>query len=64
MTHEQVLITQGDFGVLDRYNNLANTLDRLSSLGVVPVINENDVVTGASQLDPATKGQVFTDNDM
>ncbi|EKX52215.1 hypothetical protein GUITHDRAFT_102118 [Guillardia theta CCMP2712] len=60
----QVLITQGDFGMLDRYNNLANTLDRLSSLGVVPVINENDVVTGASQLDPATKGQVFTDNDM
>jgi len=60
----QVLITQSDFGMLDRYNNLANTLDRLTSLGVVPVINENDVVTGASQLDPATKGQVFTDNDM
>lgn len=35
----QVLITQGDFSNRDRYNYLSQTLQRLTSLGVVPVIN-------------------------
>lgn len=59
----QVLITQSDFSNRDRYTYLSETLQRLSQLGVVPIINENDVVTGSSQLDPATAGQVFSDND-
>ena len=59
----QVLITQGDFANRNRYEYLSLTLQRLSQLGVVPIINENDVVTGSSQLDPATAGQVFADND-
>jgi len=60
----QVLITQGDFLMPDRYTYLTNTLSRLCSLDVVPIINENDAVTGSSQLDPTTAGRVFTDNDM
>ena len=61
--HIQVLITQGDLSNGDRYDYLSATLQRLSALGVVPIINENDVVTGSSQLDPSTAGQVFGDND-
>jgi len=30
---------------------LTDTLEKLSELGVIPIINENDVVTGCSQLD-------------
>jgi len=59
----QVLITQEDFANRERYGYLSDTLQRLSELGVVPIINENDVVTGSSQLDPSTAGQVFSDND-
>jgi glutamate 5-kinase len=59
----QVLITQGDFSDRERYDYLSATLQRLSQLRVVPIINENDVVTGSSQLDPSTAGQVFGDND-
>lgn len=59
----QVLITQNDFSDFDRYSYLSQTLQRLSELGSIPIINENDVVTGSSQLDPSTAGQVFSDND-
>jgi glutamate 5-kinase len=59
----QVLITQSDFSNRERYTYLSSTLKRLTELGVIPVINENDVVTGSSQLDPSTAGQVFADND-
>ena len=58
-----MLITQGDLSNRDRYTYLSETLQRLAKYGVVPVINENDVVTGSSQLDPSTAGQVFADND-
>jgi glutamate 5-kinase len=35
-------------------------LERLNALGVIAIINENDVVTGCSELD---KQRVFSDND-
>lgn len=56
----QVLITQGDFLSRERYSYLTDTLDRLTSLGAIPIINENDVVTGCSELDTM---RVFSDND-
>lgn len=56
----QVLITQTDFLSRERYGNLTDTLERLMSLGVVPIINENDVVTGCSELDTQ---RIFSDND-
>ena len=37
---------------------LTDTLDMLTELGTVPIINENDVVTGGSD-----GPQVFSDND-
>jgi glutamate 5-kinase len=54
----QVLITQADLLERHRYMFLTDTLDKLTQLGTIPIINENDVVTGGS------KGpQVFEDND-
>lgn len=40
----QVLVTNEDFEDRRRYINITATLNRLLSLGVVPVINENDTV--------------------
>jgi glutamate 5-kinase len=40
----QVLLTRHDFIHRQQYLNSRNTLDRLLSLGAVPVVNENDTV--------------------
>lgn len=51
----QILLTQHDFMHRQQYLNARHTLDRLLSLGVVPVVNENDTV--------ATDEINFGDND-
>lgn len=57
----QVLLTEDDFKVRRRHVHLSATLERLLELGVVPVINENDVVSTA---EVALHGPtVFGDND-
>jgi glutamate 5-kinase len=57
----QVLLTEDDFKVRRRHVHLSATLERLLELGVVPIINENDVVSTA---EIALQGhQVFGDND-
>ncbi len=53
----QTLPTIGDFSSRQSYLNLRNTLQRLLELGVVPIVNENDVVA----VDEI--GEVFGDND-
>src|SRR3546814_298046 len=55
LTAAQMLVTLGDLEHRRRYLNAAATLDRLLSLRVVPVINENDSV--------ATEEIRFGDND-
>ena len=40
----QVLLTRYDFMHRQQYLNARNTLERLLSLGVVPIVNENDTV--------------------
>ncbi|MGH2694208.1 MAG: glutamate 5-kinase [Actinomycetota bacterium] len=40
----QMLLTRYDFMHRQQYLNARNTLDRLISLGVVPVVNENDTI--------------------
>lgn len=40
----QLLLTRYDFMQRQQYLNARNTLDRLLSLGIVPVVNENDTV--------------------
>ncbi|KAA1477723.1 glutamate 5-kinase [Dentipellis sp. KUC8613] len=41
----QVLITRGDISDRTRYLNAVNTLKELLSMGVVPIVNENDTVS-------------------
>ena len=55
LTAAQMLVTLDDLEHRRRYLNAAATLDRLLTLGVVPIINENDSV--------ATEEIRFGDND-
>ena len=55
ITASQVLLTSEDIVRRSHYRNAQRTLDRLLSLGVVPVVNENDTV-GTSEIR-------FGDND-
>ncbi|KAH7097250.1 glutamate 5-kinase [Auriculariales sp. MPI-PUGE-AT-0066] len=41
----QILITRGDIADRTRYLNAVNTLSELLSMGVVPIVNENDTVS-------------------
>jgi glutamate 5-kinase len=54
----QALLTRADFGDRLGYLNVRNTLLSLIDLGVIPIINENDVVA-VDEL----AGEVFGDND-
>jgi delta-1-pyrroline-5-carboxylate synthetase len=56
----QVLVTQTDFVDTSRLQNLTYSLDRLLSLGIVPIINENDAVSANTGY---TSDDVFSDND-
>ncbi len=66
LTAAQILLTEDDFSVRERYLSLRTTLNKLLELGTVPVINQNDTV---STLDIALRYvkedmQVcFSDND-
>lgn len=53
----QILLTYEDFSNRKRYLNLRKALDKLISLGVIPVINENDLIS----VDEI--GTTFGDND-
>ncbi len=53
----QALLTINDLGNRQSYLNVRNTLMTLLDLGVVPILNENDVVA-ADEI-----GEVFGDND-
>ncbi|MGN0853668.1 MAG: glutamate 5-kinase [Kiritimatiellia bacterium] len=54
----QVLLTHADFAERRRASNVRRSLDHLVRAGIVPVINENDVVA-----DEELKGLTFGDND-
>jgi delta-1-pyrroline-5-carboxylate synthetase len=56
----QILVTQGDFVDATRLNNLRYSIERLLSLGIVPIINENDAVSANLGY---TADDVFSDND-
>src|SRR5271167_39862 len=62
----QVLLTEDDFRDAVRYGNLRATLSSLLSLGVIPIINENDTVSTFELDRPADSAnceRVFGDND-
>ncbi|KIN93583.1 hypothetical protein M404DRAFT_170825 [Pisolithus tinctorius Marx 270] len=41
----QILLTRGDISDRTRYLNAVNTLKELLSMGVVPIVNENDTIS-------------------
>lgn len=43
-TVAQILLTGADLANAERHENFSNTLDRLLSLDVLPIINENDTI--------------------
>jgi len=61
----QILLTQDDLANRVSYVHVCNVLDRLLSLGVIPIINENDV-TSVDEIMPVMKGYKinFSDNDI
>ena len=62
----QVLLTEEDFADPVRYGNLSATLGRLFALGVVPILNENDVVSTTeleTRGDEGSRRRIFGDND-
>ncbi len=54
----QILLTHYDFEERRRALNVKNMFFRLMESGIVPIVNENDVVA-----DEELKGQTFGDND-
>ncbi len=66
LTAAQILLTEDDFSVRERYLSLRTTMNKLLELGAIPIINQNDTV---STLDVALRFvkedlQVcFSDND-
>ncbi|MCW5824569.1 MAG: glutamate 5-kinase [Cyanobacteria bacterium TGS_CYA1] len=62
----QILLTEEDISSRKRYLNLRSTIFELLSMGVIPVINENDTVSTA-ELEPIKDGAEvkvnFGDND-
>lgn len=69
----QILLTEDDFLDAVRYSNLRATLETLLSLGIVPVINENDTVSTIELESPGDRkastgneragDRMFGDND-
>ena len=61
VTASQILLTQNDFLDENHVRSLRYAVDRLLSLGIVPIINENDAVSVTQCAESGTP--VFTDND-
>mmetsp|Transcript_14206 Transcript_14206/g.20995 ORF Transcript_14206/g.20995 Transcript_14206/m.20995 type:complete len:759 (-) Transcript_14206:44-2320(-) len=56
----QMLVTEFDFRTPERRKNLRYTMGTMVSMGMVPIINENDAVSGNEGY---TKNGQFSDND-
>ena len=57
----QILLNAEDIEIEEKKDNLINTFDALLSLGVIPIVNENDSV---SYTEIESKERLFGDNDM
>jgi len=60
----QILLTEDDFSIREKYLSLRTTLSKLLELGAVPVINQNDTVSTIEIAPRFMNMQVcFSDND-
>lgn len=62
ITASQLLLTQADFEKPSHLKNLTFAVERLLSLGIVPIVNENDAVS-VVQTDEMDGTPMFSDND-
>jgi glutamate 5-kinase len=58
----QILITDEDFSDVDRHQRLCSTLQHLTRLGVIPILNENHVATHSET--SGFENRIFSENDM
>lgn len=66
LTAAQILLTEDDFSVRERYLSLRTTFNKLLELGAIPVINQNDTVTTLDVLARFDQEDIqvcFSDND-
>ncbi|KAJ1420057.1 Aspartate/glutamate/uridylate kinase [Ochromonadaceae sp. CCMP2298] len=61
VTVSQLLVTSSDFASPERRRNIQYLIAQLLSLGVIPLLNENDAVSANQGYD--TYGCTFSDND-
>ena len=60
----QILLTEDDFSIRERYLSLRTTFNKLLELGAIPVINQNDTVSTVEIAPRYAYMQVaFSDND-
>jgi len=60
----QVLVTQNDFDRATSQNNLSATMEELLRLNIIPLVNENDVMSDQPSADGDIKGTIsLKDND-
>lgn len=57
----QILVTSSDFASTERRRNIQYVISQLLSLGIVPLLNENDAVSANQGYE--TFGCTFSDND-
>jgi glutamate 5-kinase len=62
ITTAQILVTASDFSDRRRYLILRQTLEKLLSMRVIPIINENDAIS-TMELKEGTYSSSFGDND-
>lgn len=66
LTAAQILLTEDDFSVRERYLSLRTTFNKLLELGAIPVINQNDTVSTLEIAPRYIKEDMlicFSDND-
>lgn len=66
LTAAQILLTEDDFSVREKYLSLRTTFNKLLELGVIPVINQNDTVSTLEISPRVIKEDMqvcFSDND-
>ena len=62
----QILLTEDDFSIRERYLSIRTTFNKLLELGAVPVINQNDTVSTIELISRSNDDGVqvcFSDND-
>ena len=60
----QVLVTEGDVDDVEVIQQVRDTTSELLHLGTIPIINENDAVTGRTRPVTNTDNEIAWDNDV